>query len=228
MRVLLLIICLLSCAGSDRAQVSSLCEIGGEAPRTIQDVVDRIQMLDDAIEEPVTLECFVASLPRPLDLVASYSTFSAQPSPDRAHPRVFLFTDEGFILSIVLGGDGAHLLEMSEFTSTTRSIKGEIPFPIEAPITNDAPYEEILFDESMTGCAFCHGGEVEVDGRPGAYESDAIRPTFREIISLESMERTHASCDDEVDPLGCILLHALLDFGEVRETEFNEEIRTFL
>lgn len=226
MRFAWLSLLLLSCGTSDRARVSRQCEIGGDAPTTIQDVVDRIEALDAAMEEPVTLECFVASLPRPLELVASFSTFSAQPSPDREHPRVFLFTD-GLIMSIVLGGEGAHLLELAEFTSTTRSIKGEIPFPITAPVDDATPYD-ILFDEDMTGCAFCHGGEVEVADRPGAYESDAIRPGFRELVSLESMERTHAGCDDEVDPIGCILLHALLDFGEVSETAFDEEIRTFL
>lgn len=226
MRVALGAILFLSCAGSDRVRVSELCEIGGDAPATIQDVVDRVHALDAVMEEPVTLECFVASLPRPIQLVASYSTFSAQPSPDRAHPRVFLFSD-GLVMSIVLGGDGAHLLELAEFTSTTRSIKGEIPFPIESPIDDATPYD-ILFDDEMTGCAFCHAGEVAVEDRPGAYESDALRPTFREIVSLESMERTHASCDDELDPVGCILLHALLDFGNVEETEFDEEIRTFL
>ena len=221
---MMLILC--GCAGDGRARVSELCEIGGEPPTSIQDVVDRVHELDAALEEPVTLECFVASLPRPMELVASYSTFSAQPSPDRSHPRVFIFT-EGFVMSIVLGGDGGHLLELAEFTSTTRSIKGEIPFPIEAPIDDATPYD-ILFDDEMTGCAFCHSGEVEVEGRPGAYESDAIRPSFRELITLESMRRTHASCDDDVDPVGCILLHALLDFGDVSETEFSEEIRTFL
>lgn len=217
---------MLSCTGSDRAHVSELCEIGGDPPGTIQDVVDRIESLDAAMEEPVTLECFVASLPRPIELVASYSTFSAQPSPDRAHPRVFLFSG-GLVMSIVLGGDGAHLLELAELTSATRSIKGEIPFPIESPIDDATPYD-ILYDDEITGCAFCHSGEVEVEDRPGAYESDALRPSFRELVTLESMRRTHAGCDDDVDPVGCILLHALLDFGDVEETEFNEEIRTFL
>ncbi|MEM9069510.1 MAG: hypothetical protein AAGE52_13435 [Myxococcota bacterium] len=224
MRFIAALVVLVGCSSSPstRPLVDEACLPAGEAPQTIADAVERI----NALPKPVTLPCFLASLPRPLDIVATESIFSAQPSLDRDHPRMFLFTG-GLVMSIVLGGDGGHLLEFGEWTSDTRSIKGEIPFPVTTELDGSAPYEILFEDRELTTCAFCHAAEDPVEGLDGAFVSDALRPRQRDLVSLERMEAVHEFCDPEVEPEVCLMLHALFDFGEVRETRFDLRIATF-
>src|SRR5688572_8125053 len=59
-----------------------------EAPGSILEVVGQV----NALPRPVTLPCFLATLPRPLEVHASQSIFSAQPAAGRRSPRMFIFS----------------------------------------------------------------------------------------------------------------------------------------
>ncbi|MEM6954446.1 MAG: hypothetical protein AAF411_14900 [Myxococcota bacterium] len=209
-----------SCANGDDPP---LCSPIGEAPQTIDDALARI----NALPEP-TLACFVASLPRPLRMTATDSTFSAQPAAGTDRPRVFLHT-EGLVLSITLGGPGVHLLEFGEWRSPTRTLKGEIAFPVTTPLMDDAPFHLELEGSTREGtsCGLCHRDEEAIEGRPGAFISDALRPRLRDQVNVEYLEYLEPRCDDEQDPEGCALLHALFEHGDVIYEDFDEAVATF-
>jgi hypothetical protein len=224
---LMLPICVLACSTQTGPRdqrdspVSSRCLIEGETPQTIADVVERINKLP----HPASVACFVASLPRPLSVVATTSDFSVQAASGEANPRLFILTD-GLVLSIIPAGESSHLLELGEWVSTTRTIKAEIPFPIEAPITHDTPYE-VLNSPSITTCGLCHRNEVPTPERPGAFTSDAMRPLPQQHASLAALYAELEACDFVNDAERCEMLSALFDFGPVVEVSFSDELATF-
>ena len=94
-------------SSSDASSVSSdsassafsepLCEAPADLAVTdIASVVDWI----NAMPKPLTLACFVKSLPRPMYYNATLSTFSAQPSVGKRSPRVFFMIDD-LMLTVV-------------------------------------------------------------------------------------------------------------------------------
>src|SRR5690349_18615452 len=80
-------------AGIDDEQVDpnapSCAAVGGAPPQTIEEVTERL----NALPAPASLPCFVASLPRPLKVVATNSRFSVQPADGPNSPRIFILTD---------------------------------------------------------------------------------------------------------------------------------------
>ena len=200
--------------------IPSACAIGGELPRTAEELVARIE----ALPHPVTIPCVLASLPRPLSLVATDSIFSVQPAVGAASPRVFVM-GEDLILSVALAGEGHELLEIAAWTSTTQTLKGEIPFPVEEPVTVEEVYT-LAVDGVTTRCGKCHTNEALVP-ELGAYESDAIRPASNSLVSVEALAGEHADCDWEREPSRCAMLSGLFDFGPVEQGAFDPELPTF-
>lgn len=196
------------------------CRIGGEAPRTIPELVERI----DALPHPVTIPCVLASLPRPLSLVATNSVFSVQPAEGDENPRIFILAD-GLILSVVPTGKGSELLEFSQFIGPTESIKAELEFPIDGPIPADEPYEHEFY-EALSRCGVCHRDEYEWPERAGAYVSVALRPVPNTLVPVASLASELDACDWDEQPARCEMLSALLDFGEVAQGSFAEELPT--
>lgn len=197
------------------------CVIEGDAPQSIADVVERINVLP----RPLSIACFVASLPRPLSVVATTSDFSVQPATGETNPRLFILTG-GLVLSVVPAGDSSHLLELGEWISTTRTIKAEIPFPIEASITHDTPYD-VIYASGITTCGLCHRNETIAPERAGAYASDAMRPAPQHYASLAVLYSELETCDFVDDAERCRMLSALFDFGPVDEVSFSDELETF-
>ncbi len=195
------------------------CLLEEPPPQSITDAVDRIALLPG----PVTVPCFVASLPRPLDIVATDNIFSAQPANGRENPRVFILS-EGLVLSIVMDGPGQHLVEFGEWVSSTHTIKGELSFPTEPEVDPNAPYD-VLADESSTRCGFCHLGEVESPDRPGAYVSAALQPQADTLVPINELNAEYISCNSQRTPERCDMFHALFDQGPVREGAFDEEVQ---
>lgn len=212
-----------ACA-SDPAPYDPLhqCLIEGDTPQSIADAVTRL----NALPQPVTIPCFVASLPRPIHLVGTHSVFSAQPADTRSNPRIFILSDD-LAMSIVPDGAGQHLLEFGEWTSIGRSIKGELEFPISAPLTGSEPFD-VLYNETLTNCGLCHRAEVPYAPIPGAFESDAFQPEPGTRVSLYEMRIEHLNCDADQTPERCQIYHSLFDFGTVLESAFHPNTPTFL
>lgn len=206
--------------GGEFDPIPEACQSGGEAPQTIAELVAHIE----ALPHPVTIPCLLASLPRPLSVVATDSKFSVQPADGPDNPRIFVL-GEGLILSVVPVGDGARLLEFSEWISPTHTIKGELEFPITGALSADAPYD-LGLEGFLTRCGVCHRDEYEVPGRPGVHASEAIRPAEFSLVPIDGLDAVLASCDWVGEPARCEMLSGLLDFGELVQGEFPEELPT--
>jgi hypothetical protein len=169
----------------------------------------------------LTIPCLVESLPRPLAALATKSTFSVQPAAGPRSPRMFLFSGN-LVMSIVPAGNGRHLLELAEFTSPTRSIKGEIAFPLTAPLSASTPYDRVLLAPG-TRCGFCHGSEQPALDVTAAqtFDSDVLRPPSSELVSLPYLQSETLVCDPKVEPDRCAMLTAVFSHGEVDEHQFS-------
>ncbi len=213
-----------ACDGQSEGRPSPIpesCLIGGAAPQSIPDAIERI----NSLPRPLSIACFVASLPRPLSLVATNSPFSAQPAASSENPRIFILTD-GLVLSVVPAGSGARLLEFAEWVTDTRTIKGELPFPVEDTLSEDAPYD-VLFNDTLTNCGLCHRNEDPAPDRPGAFISDAMRPEPDHYAAVAPLFDELENCDWDNETERCEILSALLDFGPVEEVAFADEVDTF-
>jgi hypothetical protein len=193
-------------------------------PRSIEQSVE----LANALPKPLTLACFVEALGRPLRLHAALSTLSAQPSRGTRSPRIFIYWD-ALVMTVVPEGRGAHLLEFGEQRPDLRSVKAELRFPIENHVSSSVPYEQALFTEEVTGCAFCHAGEQRDPSIAAApvFVSLALRPFEHQRVPLSSLRHEHAICDAAIEPERCELLDALFGGGDVADWDFPTEMATF-
>ncbi len=197
-----------------------------DAGRALTSIDDALALLNE-LPRPVDGPCFVAALPRPLRVVASHSFTSAQPAESRRSPRIFLL-GEPLVISVVPEGQGSLVVEFGEFLSSTRSLKGEIPLPVTAPLPSDTPYAHVLYQPGLTTCGFCHAAEEPSPLRPGAYGSAALRPHERELVPVSELRESHEACVEAEDVAGaCAMFHALFDFGEVEQGAFSPELPTF-
>jgi hypothetical protein len=202
------------------AELSACAVMGGATPARISDVVARINQLPP----PASIACLVASLPRPLSVVATQSQFSAQPSAGPDSPRLFIMLG-ALTLSVVPEGDGQHLLEFGEWVTPLRTLKGELAFPVARPVGEDAPYHVLYMDQAVTTCGFCHANEEPHPTIPSAFVSDALRPAPRHELKLSELLKVRRACDDQAGSgPHCALLRALFDHGEVRQGAFEEQV----
>lgn len=186
------------------------------APRTIEEVLARI----DVLAEP-TIDCLIRSLPRPLALVASRSGTSLQPAVDANTPRIFVMLD-GLSISVVGAGDGANAVEFGQWVTPTRTLKGEIRFPVTRPLAPDEPYRTVINPSfSVSTCGFCHDDEQTHGTVPGAFVSDALAPAAWAELKLDELRAIRARCSDE--PY-CSILRALFDHGEVKQGAFADGV----
>jgi hypothetical protein len=209
-----------------RAFAAPVCAPGPElpAPQSIADAVAWI----NALPKPLSLACYLETLPRPLELYASESVFSAQPAVGRRSPRMFLFAD-ALIMTIAADGAGSHLLEFGERRSDTKSLKGEIAFPVMAELEPAAPFEHLIIDDRFTSCALCHA-EEEPDPETSftrAFLSRALRPVPAERVSLDELRAEAVDCDAVAEPERCAMLVALFGQGNVVDAEFPTDLVTF-
>jgi hypothetical protein len=211
-------------AGDARRVPVCVAPSGSSPPRSIADVVDRV----NALPRPVTLACFLEAMARPLELYASESIFSAQPAVGRRSPRMFFFVDP-LIMSIAPDGPGSHLLELGERRSDTRSIKAEIEFPVTSELVPEAPFERLVFEERLTICSGCHAAEQPATDITftQAFVSQALRPVPRERVSLGEALAESRVCDAEAEPERCAILRAVFSQGDVVDRDFPTAMETF-
>ncbi len=166
-----------SSMSSEGSSSSVASEASCSAPEGLQ-LTDIASVTDwiNAMPKPLSLACFLRSLPRPIYYNATLSAFSAQPSVGERSPRVFFMIGD-LILSVVpdekwtdlvdengrrlkdpVTGevlkkwdiDGVQLLEISQQVPTdapnAQSIKGEYKFPILVPLPPNAPFVKINFN----------------------------------------------------------------------------------
>ncbi len=244
---LALVLC--SCDGLDvEQQAPDKCASPeGMELTTIQSTVDWI----NAMEKPLTLPCFLRSLPRPLNVNTSTVQISAQPGSKRS-PRVFFIFNDQLVLTVTTDQNRdankeidlpaeleEHLLEISfmlkdengeyltEGDSDILTVKGELYFPVTGELRDSAPYEDILFgeDKAQTVCLFCHFNESihdYVDGVP-VFKSDIRRLT--KVASLYEMRILNDECDPQAEPHRCNMLSSILDHGLLEWQFFPEKPR---
>ncbi len=193
-------------------------------PSTIGEAVDRMNLLPS----PITTPCVLASLQRPLAVVATQSSASAQPGTED-NPRLFILLD-GLVLAVVPVGYGAPLLEFGELLDDQHTVKAELVMPFEGPVAHSRPYERVLYPAGSpaTACGSCHHEEVldrMVDGI-GGYSSLAYQPTALRNTPLTDVMKEHRDCGPQATSFRCEMFRALLDFGEVHEGKFPEEMQT--
>lgn len=189
-------------------------------PESIDDLVAYI----NAMDHPLSLDCFLQSLDRPLRMSTTMSFFSAQPAIGRRSPRIFLF--EGpLILSVVPEGEASALLEMGEERGMSRSIKAEIAFPVLTPLSPEAPFERLVLAE-VTACGVCHDQEVPIGDIDGAVISERLRPRVNEIVPVTELHEQYEQCDASVEASRCSMLTALFGHGQVVEQNFPKYLPT--
>ena len=187
----------------------------------IASVVDWI----NAMPKPLTLACFIASLPRPLTYNATVSTFSAQPSVGQENPRIFINEDKLWLsfvpqerslliedsvtgeTSSIWDPDNIQLLELSYEVESNRllqqSIKAELAFPVLEQLPEKSPYEKVAMNNARTGsiCGDCHGSETIVDSIDDipVFRSTMLRNKKSGEVSHGFLVNQYLSCDPAIN-----------------------------
>jgi hypothetical protein len=180
----------------------------------------------NALPAPVTVPCFVASLPRPFSVVATASVTSAQPAFGARSPRLFLLFSR-LTLSVVAEGHGSTLVEFGEWTSPQRSVKAEVQLPWTTPIAPSDPFTRVRYERGSS-CGFCHRDESPSASGEGAFDSMALRPVSEALVSMETVRAIPAAaCESAADTSEkCLFWHALFDYGDVQQGAFDPAIET--
>ncbi|HMW46686.1 MAG TPA: hypothetical protein PK011_14310 [Marinagarivorans sp.] len=203
-----------------QAEDLSLCK----GPANIQlnnfaGVVDWI----NAMPKPLTLACFIASLPRPLTYNATFSRSSVQPAIGKLNPRIFIqyeklwlsFVPQEAMTAVkdpltgertsVWDSDGIQLLEFSlEVDSdlpVPQSIKGELAFPILKNIPRNAPYARIADSSRESTCKACHANETIIGSLDGApiFRSKMLRSAKQTLMQPDDIFLHYYACDPQIN-----------------------------
>lgn len=196
---------------------------GMGTPQTIAEVVE----LMNALPAPVTVACFVEALDRPLQISATRGVVSAQPADGPENPRIFIFSGQ-LLLSVAPAGVGRDVVELGEPFGAGQSLKGELIMPLRHPVTADAPFDHLRYNDLLTACGLCHRDErLEPEvGHPNAFVSVALRPVIDELVPLDTLRMAHATCDAEAEPVRCGIYRAIFEHGPVVERDFPVEMAT--
>ncbi len=184
--------------------------------------IDQMMVLIRALPKPLTIDCFISALNKPLKVYAVDNAFSAQPSGGPHNPRIFIINNR-LTMSVVPTGIGRLLLEVSEVVGPSLSVKGELEFPVNGNVSPDAVYTKIK-DESFAGtsCRFCHANEnpyFSITTGP-AFVSKLIPPDPFKRVSQASMLGQAARCDSQKEMYRCLMLRAIYIDGQASDVEF--------
>ena len=124
---------------------------------------------------------------------------------------------------------GAELLEFGEQQADYRSLKAEITFPVLGPVSDDAPFKAVLFNENLTSCAFCHASEFQQETELGVrqFASVSLRPIVQNDVPRSLLENELKNCNFSSEPFRCALLDGLFSWGPVTDWDFPSGMATF-
>ncbi|MEQ1505696.1 MAG: hypothetical protein ABMB14_25910 [Myxococcota bacterium] len=208
----------------DDAVPDDPCAIGVPVD-SVQAAVDTVEALREASPDPLTLDCFLASLARPLGLELTSDVFSTQPAEGIRSPRI-LIRGASLTMTVVPVGEAIRLLELGEVHPSGMTVKAELEFPIDGPIAPEDPYLRTLAapGATETGCRVCHFDEIAVgDGR---YANTPLRPPDNLVVPLEVLLHEREICDPAEDPARCSMFAAVLDHGEVYDAPSPTTVAT--
>lgn len=196
-----------------------------ESKGDIASIADAVTRLNAIVAKGGDGACFVATLPRPLAVVATLNGVSGQPAGGRGAPRIFFMLPK-IVITAVPEGEGSKVLEFGEWMGSTSTLKGEIALPVTTPLTPAAPFERVLLGGDHTSCGTCHGVEEAHPTIPNAFVSNALRP--KNELTLAELEELHTLCTQAgTESARCTFIHALFDFGEITQGAFSPVVGTF-
>ncbi len=207
--------------GSESGLSSSSCAPAPSGLRNPQ-TIDQTVALINSLPKPLTLDCFLQSLGRPLNVFALHSTFSAQASESELSPRIFILKP-GLSLSVVPTGAAKAFLELGQFLSSTESVKGEIEFPVNSQLIPAAPYDHILkANGGGTNCSTCHIFERQAFGDFGgpAFASAIMAPDPFKRITSQTLYEYARFCNETQDAYRCAILKSIFLYGQGRDGNF--------
>jgi hypothetical protein len=214
-------------AGSQVHRAPEALQTCGSSPAAVGSIAQTLARFN-GLPPPVSGPCFIASLQRPLNVVATKGTLSLQPAEGAENPRIFILAPQ-VVLSFVPAGDAGQLLEMGEWDTTTRTLKGEIALPVTSTLAPDAPFTRILSGSSATTCAICHRAESPSASQVGGYVSSAFRPQPSDLVPVSALAAQHNLCVDAgTVSERCDYFHAFFDFGEVKQGAFASSVELFI
>lgn len=191
--------------------------------KTIADAVARF----NALAPNADAACFLATLPRPLAVVATSGVTSAQPAGGKDSPRLF-FLLPTLVVSTVPSGDGSKAVEFGQWTAPGRTLKGELAVPVQTALAADAPFQKILRGSDGTVCATCHRYEQPSPTLANGFVSAAFKPEPGTFVTVAELRKLHDSCSAQAETSPrCDMFHAMFDFGDVSQGSFPSEVETF-
>lgn len=195
------------------------------SPRTIDEAI----ALANALPFPVTAECFIEALDRPLRLEATTSTRSLQKAEGARSPRVFVWTAETLVATIVLDGHTRDLIEFGEFVDPRRTIKAELEFPLTGPTSTAVAVERVRNEEhpGITRCFVCHDDEEDEPRVPGGRSSLAVRPRTSTLVDIAALAAERERCDRAAEAPRCAWLDAVFAHGPVEHRPFDADLPVF-
>lgn len=195
------------------------------SPNTIAEAI----ALANGLPQPATAACFLEALDRPLQIEATKSLASAQPAAGARSPRLFLFTGDDLVITAAIDGEGRNLIEFGEKLSPRRSVKGEIEFPLQGALTDDAPFTRIRNPEhdNITTCFVCHDSERDEADFPNARSSLVLRPRTKSIVPIESLQAELDACDWDEETERCAMLQSVVAWGPLEHRAFDKALPVF-
>jgi hypothetical protein len=217
-----------NCAGHASEEETSLSSQGtcGEglpestrSPATIEQLVNLINQLP----KPLSIDCLIKSLKRPLKVFSVDSPSSLQPSVGMDNPRIFIINGN-LVISVVPKGPGRFLLEMGQKISPTGTIKGELQFPVANDLTQDSPFTRILENGNGTSCRTCHTNEGRAIGSPSSYSysSTLIPPSEQSRVDKIYLKSAAQFCNSSIDAYRCQMLRAIFIDGQAQDSVFPQ------
>lgn len=216
-----------NCAGKSSEEGESSLASSGVCGENLSDAIrtptsiDQVVTLINSLPKPLTIDCFIKSLKRPLKVYSVNSNSSVQPAYDSTNPRIFIII-KNLAIAVVPKGSGRLLVEMSEKVSGNSSTKGELIFPIETNISVDAPYSRVMEGGFGTSCRVCHSNEGRYVNSVSklAYQSNVITPLDSVRVDTPTMKAQAMFCNSKTDPYRCQMLRAIFIDGQAQDTLF--------
>lgn len=186
-------------------------------PTTIAGAIDLI----NSMSKPLTLDCFVANLQKPLGVFAVDNAFSAQPSAGPKSPRILIMAYP-LVMTVVPAGQGRFLLELSEIVDATQSVKAEIQFPIDRALVSEDAFAHLVTSAGQTDCRFCHQNEMPAGGAfpLDARKSNILRPDSFSRVPSSTLLSEANRCNSSIEPYRCAMLRAVFVTGQGRDVPF--------